>query len=52
MSETKWTNETVQRVLRREVVKVYADHCAANAISRSLGMPETPLGVDPLSHGA
>lgn len=31
--------------------QVYEDHLAANAISRSLGIPETPLGVDPLSHG-
>lgn len=31
--------------------EVYADHCEANAISRALCLPETPLGVDPLSHG-
>jgi hypothetical protein len=30
---------------------VFADHEAANTLSRSLGIPETPLGVDPLSHG-
>lgn len=30
---------------------VYADHVEANAISRALGLPETPLGVDPLSQG-
>jgi len=30
---------------------VYADHCAANELNRSLGIPEAPLGVDPLSHG-
>jgi len=30
---------------------VFLDHQEANAISRSLGIPETPLGVDPLSHG-
>jgi Zn ribbon nucleic-acid-binding protein len=29
----------------------YADHCAANADLRRLGLPEVPLGVDPLSHG-
>ena len=27
--------------------EIYADHCAANAINRSLGLSETPLGVDP-----
>jgi Zn ribbon nucleic-acid-binding protein len=31
--------------------QVFADHEAANAISRALGISETPLGVDPLSHG-
>lgn len=31
--------------------QVLADHKAANAINRLLGVPETPLGVDPLSHG-
>lgn len=30
---------------------VYEDHVAANAWSRAHGIPETPLGVDPLSHG-
>jgi Zn ribbon nucleic-acid-binding protein len=30
---------------------VLADHEGGNAISRSLGIPETPLGVDPLSSG-
>ncbi len=30
---------------------VFVDHEAGNAISRSLGLPETPLGVDPLGHG-
>ena len=31
--------------------QVFADHEAANTISRSLGIAETPLGVDPLGHG-
>lgn len=30
---------------------VFSDHQAANKISRELGISETPLGVDPLSHG-
>lgn len=30
---------------------IYEDHKAANAISKSLGIPEVPLGDDPLSHG-
>lgn len=30
---------------------VYAEHCAANAMNRSLGLPEVPLGVDPLNGG-
>ncbi len=33
-------------VIDREILK---DHEAGNAISRGLGLPETPLGVDPLS---
>lgn len=27
------------------------EHEANNALNRSLGVPEVPLGVDPLSHG-
>jgi Zn ribbon nucleic-acid-binding protein len=30
---------------------MFADHEAANAVCRLLGIPETPLGVDPLSPG-
>lgn len=31
--------------------EVFANHEAGNAVSRALGLAETPLGVDPLSHG-
>lgn len=31
--------------------EVYAEHAANNELNRSLGIPEVPLGVDPLSHG-
>ncbi len=27
---------------------VYADHLAANALNRAAGVPEVPLGVDPM----
>jgi Zn ribbon nucleic-acid-binding protein len=30
---------------------VYSDHVVSNANLRLLGLPETPLGIDPLSHG-
>lgn len=29
-----------------------AEHQANNRLNRQLGVPEVPLGVDPLSHGA
>jgi len=29
--------------------KVYVEHCAANEWSRAHGIPEVPLGVDPLN---
>lgn len=28
---------------------VYADHLAANALNRQAGVPEVPLGIDPLN---
>ena len=31
--------------------QVYADHLDANRCLRELGLPEIPLGVDPLRHG-
>jgi ribosomal protein L37AE/L43A len=31
---------------------VYAEHKAGNEFNRAHGIPEVPLGVDPLSHGA
>lgn len=31
---------------------VYQQHCESNAWNRSRGIPEVPLGVDPLGHGA
>lgn len=32
--------------------EVYADHLAGNEYLRSVGLPEVPMGADPLSHGA
>lgn len=32
--------------------EVYRDHCESNLHLRSLGLPEVPMGVDPMSHGA
>lgn len=29
----------------------FAEHQENNALHRKLGLPEVPLGVDPLSHG-
>jgi len=30
---------------------LFAEHEANNALHRQLGIPEVPLGIDPLSHG-
>lgn len=39
---------SADRAIDRDVLM---EHEAANAMNRSLGVPEVPLGVDPLSHG-
>ena len=31
--------------------EVFAQHVEANAFNRAHGIPEVPLGVDPLGHG-
>lgn len=32
-------------------LEIFAEHQSNNAFNRAAGLPEVPLGLDPLSHG-